>query len=148
MKIAIIGGRFKNTTQLTRIARDAGCQLEVHEGHLHGSRVGEIRNLVARSELALIVTSINSHGAMHVAKESAKQYGVPTLLLRQLGAARFRTLVEAIERRADFLSTELTNFDEEYDSAASTRTSRAIVANKGDAAYQRQQPQRWRRHAA
>jgi hypothetical protein len=148
MKIAIIGGRNKNTIQLERIAHAAGCELEVHEGHVHGSRIDEIRNLVARSELAVIVTSINSHGAMHVAKEAAKQFGVPTLLMRQLGAARFRTLVEAIARRDSFIASALAGFDENKDTESGTRTARAMFNTKPTQSVERHAQQRWRRHAA
>jgi hypothetical protein len=101
MNIAIIGGRYKNFTQLTRIAQDEGHHLVIHEGHIQGNGVHEIRREIARADLVVILTSINSHGAMHVAKDWAKQLGTPTLITRNMGAARFRTLLEAVERRTE-----------------------------------------------
>jgi hypothetical protein len=101
MNIAIIGGRYKNMTQLSRIAANDGHHLDVHEGHLQGNGVHEIRRVISRADVVVILTSINSHGAMHVAKEWAKQLGTPTLIVRNMGAARLRTLLEAVDRRSE-----------------------------------------------
>lgn len=93
MKVAIIGGRYRNQMHLTRIAERSGHELEVHEGHLHGVGVQEIRRIISRSDLAVILTSVNSHGAMYVAKEWAKHCGTPTLIVERMGAARFEQLL-------------------------------------------------------
>lgn len=99
MKIAIIGGRERNTVQLERLARAAGHQVEVRDGDLHGAGVQEIRTTVLRSDLTVILTNPNSHGAVHVAKAAAKQAGTPMLIVDRLGAARFKSLLEAVSRR-------------------------------------------------
>lgn len=99
MNIAIVGGRYKSFEQLIRIADHEGHRLDVHEGHVQGSGVHEIRRVVARADLVVILTGINSHGAMHVAKDLAKQLGKPTLITHNMGAARFRTLLAAVDRR-------------------------------------------------
>ncbi len=99
MRIAIIGGRYKNKTQLERLARAAGHDLELRDGDLHGSGVQEIRTTVMRSDVTVILTAPNSHGAVQVAKTAAKQVGTPTLIVDSLGAARFKALLEALNRR-------------------------------------------------
>ena len=39
MRIAVIGGRYKNEGQLSRIARAQGYELEFEEGHMKGRGV-------------------------------------------------------------------------------------------------------------
>jgi hypothetical protein len=99
MKIAIIGGRRKNLTQFCKIAEDNGHELQSNE--LVGHSTPEVRRLVARADLVVILTDINSHNAMLAAKTCAKTLGRPTLIVKQMGATRFRVLLQAIARRTD-----------------------------------------------
>jgi hypothetical protein len=99
VKVAIIGGRYKNEVQFNRIAASAGHELEMQGGDVHGAGVLEIRRILARSDVAVILTDVNSHAAMHVAKACAKQLGTPTLVVRRLGTARLRNLLDALSRR-------------------------------------------------
>ena len=107
MRIAVIGGRYKNEGQLSRIARAQGHELEFEEGHMKGRDVGSIRSAVARSGLVVIVTDINSHGAVHTAKKAARQLGRPSLVIQNFGAARLCRLLEALKRRDQFSMGEL-----------------------------------------
>jgi len=99
MRIAVIGGRYKNEGQLTRIARAAGYELEFEEGHMRGRGMDGIRAAITRSRLVVIVTDVNSHGAVHTAKKAARQLDRPTLIIQNFGAARLSRLLEALERR-------------------------------------------------
>ncbi len=99
MRIAVIGGRYKNEGQLSRIARAAGYELEFEEGHMRGTGMDGIRAAIARSELVVIVTDVNSHGAVHLAKRVARSLARPTLIIQNFGAARLCRLLEALERR-------------------------------------------------
>lgn len=99
MRIAVVGGRLKSDDQLTRIAHHSGHQIDFHEGDLHGRGVDEIRAIVARSELVVIVTEINSHGGVLAAKKAARQYRTPSLVVRKLSGAKLKTLCEALEAR-------------------------------------------------
>lgn len=99
MKIAIIGGRRKSLTQFCKIAEDSGYELQSNE--LAGHSTPDVRKLVARADLVVILTDINSHNAMHAAKDCAKTLGRPTLIVKQMGATRFRVLLQAIRRRQD-----------------------------------------------
>jgi hypothetical protein len=99
MRIAVIGGRYKNEGQLARIAGSAGYELEFEEGHMRGRGMDGIRAAIARSELVVIVTDVNSHGAVHLAKRVARQLGRATLIIQNFGAARLCRLLEALDRR-------------------------------------------------
>lgn len=99
MRIAVIGGRYKNEGQLARIAEARGYELEFEEGHTAGRGMEGVRKAVSRSELVVIVTDINSHGAVHTAKKAARQLDRPTLIIQNFGAARLSRLLEALEAR-------------------------------------------------
>jgi hypothetical protein len=99
MRIAVIGGRYKNEGQLARIAEARGYELEFEEGHTAGRGMDGVRKAVSRSELVVIVTDINSHGAVHTAKKAARQLDRPTLIIQNFGAARLSRLLEALETR-------------------------------------------------
>lgn len=99
MRIAVIGGREKNEVELTRIAEEAGYDIELHGGHVAGRGSDTIRAAVARADLAVIVTDINSHGAVFVAKKAARQYHKPTLVIGKFSSARLRGLIDALERK-------------------------------------------------
>jgi hypothetical protein len=99
MRIAVIGGRYKNEGQLARIAEARGYELEFEEGHTVGRGVEGIRTAVSRSGLVVIVTDVNSHGAVQTAKKAARQLDRPTLIIQNFGAARLSRLLEALDRR-------------------------------------------------
>lgn len=107
MRIAVIGGRYKNEAQLARIARAAGYELEFEEGHTKGRGMDGVRIAVSRSDLVVIVTDVNSHGAVHTAKKAARQLGRPTLIIQNFSAARLCRLLEALERRRRLESEDL-----------------------------------------
>jgi hypothetical protein len=107
MRIAVIGGRYKNEGQLARIARSQGYELEFEEGHMRGRGVEGIRTAVARSGLVVIVTDVNSHGAVHTAKKAARALERPTLIIQNFGAARLSRLLEALERRRQSSTEDL-----------------------------------------
>jgi hypothetical protein len=98
MRIAVIGGREKSDEQLARLAARSGYELDFHPGDLHGG-VQELKTTVAKSTFVLIVTEINSHGAVLAAKRAARQFGRPTLIVRKLTVARLKGLLQALAVR-------------------------------------------------
>jgi len=99
MRIAIIGGRHKNEGLWARVARESGYELEYWEGHVNGRGVDGIRSAVARADLVVIVTDVNSHGAVFVAKKAAHKLGKPLLIVKHFGGIRLKGLLDALERR-------------------------------------------------
>lgn len=85
MRIGIVGGRERNTLSLERHARRRGHDLEVHAGHTAGRGVEEIRALVGRADLVIVLTDVNSHGAVHIARQAARRLGKPLSLMRKVG---------------------------------------------------------------
>lgn len=105
MRITVIGGREKDEARLSEIAAAAGHRLEFETGHVHGQGVEAIQAAVSRSELVVILTAVNSHGAVHVAKRAARRFRKPTLIIDKISGARLRGLIDAIERRRQIESS-------------------------------------------
>jgi hypothetical protein len=101
MRIGWIGGRERNETQLERIAEARGHALEFHSGHVAGRGADGIRTMVERSDFLIIVTDVNSHGAVLLAKKTAQQLGRPSLVIRRCGSSRFQALLDAFDLRGD-----------------------------------------------
>ena len=95
MHIVIVGGREKNEVDLTRIARGEGHTIECHDGGVAGRGIDTIRHAVARASIVVIVTEINSHGAVNAAKKEAQRLRKPTMVVSRLSSARLRGLLEA-----------------------------------------------------
>jgi hypothetical protein len=99
MRIGWIGGRERNETQLERIASQRGHVLEFHSGHVAGRGADGVRTLVERSDFLVVITDVNSHGAVLLAKKTANALGKPSLVIRRCGTARFQALLEALQVR-------------------------------------------------
>ena len=93
MRIGIVGGVERIEPRLTAVAESAGHQLEFHDGHMGGGS-GRLRSLVERSDMVVIVTSVNSHTAVIHARQIAQRSGRPICLLRRLGPSQLRALLD------------------------------------------------------
>lgn len=93
MRIGIVGGVERNQHHYQAFAEAAGHSVECHGGHLAGTGHGSLETLVLRSDIVIIVTEVNSHGAVWVARELAKTHGRPLLIVRKFGLARLREVL-------------------------------------------------------
>jgi hypothetical protein len=99
MRIGWIGGVERDEAKLERIAERNGHTLEFHSGHIGGRTQDGIRTLVERSDFVVIVTDVNSHGAVLLAKRLVGKVGRASLVIRRCGASRFQALLDAIALR-------------------------------------------------
>jgi hypothetical protein len=99
MRIGIVGGMDRNARDLEAVAVARGHALETHTGVIGGSSSAEsLRALVARADLVFLLTDVNSHNAVHVARRTARLHGVPLRIVRRLGPthlASYLTLLSA-----------------------------------------------------
>lgn len=101
MRIGIVGGLDRSARELENIALARGHQLELHTGVIAGSAsAASLRSLVARVDLVLVLTDINSHNGVRMARRQASISHRPIRLMRRLGAAQFEALVQALEPAA------------------------------------------------
>lgn len=98
MRIAIIGGLDRNARDLEDVARSGGHQLETHTGVVAGrASSAHLRAMVARADLVFILTDINSHNGVQLAKRVARQHHRPVRILRRLAPAHLAAYFPATE---------------------------------------------------
>jgi hypothetical protein len=86
MRIGIIGGVDRSARDLEAVAEAGGHELETHTGVVSGSSsAAGIRALVARADLVFVLTDVNSHNAVHIARRAARLHRVPLRIVRRLG---------------------------------------------------------------
>ena len=87
MRIGIIGGLDRNARDLEAVAEASGHELETHTGVIGGSSsTASLRALVARADLVFVLTDVNSHNAVHIARRAARLHHVPLRIVRRLGS--------------------------------------------------------------
>ncbi len=96
MKITMVGGLIRRELELARIAERLGYQLEWHSGDVGGRGAGGLKAAVERADVVVILTEINSHGSMYLAKKLAQKLGRPTRVMRKCGPAKFELLLAEI----------------------------------------------------
>jgi hypothetical protein len=93
LRIGWIGGISRQSVELERVAREEGHELLTHDGCITRRSVTALRALVARCDLVIVQTDVNSHGAMKVARDAARYYERPICLVRRASAADLRALL-------------------------------------------------------
>jgi hypothetical protein len=89
MKIGIVGGVERNESAYRRIAEEAGHEVVFHGGHVAGRGADKLVELVRGVGVVVVLTDVNSHGAVGVARKAANRFGTPVALVRRLGPSRF-----------------------------------------------------------
>jgi hypothetical protein len=100
MRIGIVGGVERNETTYREIAEAAGHVLAFHSGHLAGRGSDTLAGLVAGVDLLIVVTDVNSHGAVQLARREARRRGVALLLQRRCSVSCFAALVAGLDAPA------------------------------------------------
>jgi len=98
MHIGVVGGLERVESVLQTMGALAGHQVEFHRGHVQGGSQS-LAALVDRCDMVIIVTDVNSHGAVQLTKRLCRRRGQTPLVVRNCGPARFERILEAIETR-------------------------------------------------
>src|SRR4051812_30800840 len=93
MHIGLVGGLDRSEAQYRQLAEHAGHSIEWHTGDLAGRGAGTLDALVERAELVIVVTAVNSHGAVWRARKLAKLRKKRLLLLARCSVSRFGLLL-------------------------------------------------------
>jgi hypothetical protein len=96
MRIGVVGGLDRSERQYQDLAARAGHSLEWHTGDLAGRGTGTLESLVERADFVIVVTAVNSHGAVWRARKLAKLRGKRLLLLARCGVSRFASLLSEL----------------------------------------------------
>lgn len=99
MRIGWVGGLTRSEVHFTKIAADAGHELEFHTGEVTGHGAEALRRLVERSAVVIILTTINSHKGVQLAKRMAEKRNRPAMVMQRCGKGRFLDLLTRINQR-------------------------------------------------
>jgi hypothetical protein len=99
MHIGWVGGLTRNDAIYERMAAAAGHTIEFHNGRVGGRGADDLRRLIERADFVVILTEINSHGGVILAKRLAQKLGRGTMVIRSCGVARFEAFLDALAIR-------------------------------------------------
>jgi hypothetical protein len=97
MRIGMIGGLDRSVSALQALAETQGHEVRFHTGVIAGpASSASLRALVARAELVIIVTEINSHNAVRAARREARLHRRPLKIVRKMGMTQFAALLQGV----------------------------------------------------
>ena len=96
LRVAFVGGVECVDRQLLALGEELGIAIEVHQGHMKSQSRQRLVSLIARANLLVLVTGVNSHGAVSVAKREAERAGTPIRILKFCGSTRARSLLSEL----------------------------------------------------
>ncbi|MEE9913950.1 MAG: DUF2325 domain-containing protein [Deltaproteobacteria bacterium] len=99
MHIGWVGGLERSDSTFEQLAAAAGHKLEFHNGDVRGNGLNAMRGLVKRSSVIVILTTINSHQGVQLAKRLAHKHECPYVVMQRCGQSRFRQLLAAIDQQ-------------------------------------------------
>lgn len=96
MRIGIVGGAEKTLSRVRyeEVAHSRGCAVEFHDGHMDGRGAETLRSLVGRCDVVVIVTRVNSHNAVRLARRLIRQHGCAALFVPRFGLSQFESVIE------------------------------------------------------
>ena len=104
MRIAIIGGLERHGRRSSGALGRRAATWSSSTGARRGRHAGELETMVQRCDLTIIVTQVNSHGAMHLAKRAAARFGRPALIVRTCGPSSFSAILASLEASSEWAS--------------------------------------------
>jgi hypothetical protein len=101
MHIGLIGGLDRNAPHYMALATAQGHTVECHPGVLAGRGGETLAAIVDRADIVVVVTDVNSHGGVFRARLLSRNRGRRCVLVRRMGAARFRSLLGELAQPAE-----------------------------------------------
>jgi hypothetical protein len=97
MRIGIVGGLDRKARDLEGIAMRRGHDLQLHSGVVAGAAsAAGLRALVTRSDLVIVVTDVNSHNGVRMARRQARLSNRPVRLVRRMNLSQFAALLQGL----------------------------------------------------
>src|SRR5262245_58145511 len=96
MRVGIVGGVERcERTYRERAARD-GHKLLFHSGYIGGRGSAQLTSMIRSVELVIVLTDVNSHGAVRLARGAARARGVRVELQRRCSPERLAEIVSQV----------------------------------------------------
>jgi hypothetical protein len=99
MRVGIVGGLERSDQHYRAVAEDAGYEAAFHTGHVGGRGRAALAQLVDGCDIVLIVTDVNSHGAVQFARRRLRLAGRSPILVRKCGLNKFAELLKELRER-------------------------------------------------
>ena len=82
LRIALVGGHERTVRHLIERGKTVGWTIEQHSGEMKGRGPKSLESQIARADIVVITTKVNSHGGMFRAKHYARRFGRFTTIIR------------------------------------------------------------------
>jgi len=92
MRIGIVGGASKNRSRYEQVAASNASEVEFHDGYMTSTATQALEGLVARSDVVVVITRVNSHQAVQLARKLTRQRERALLIVRRFGLRHLREL--------------------------------------------------------
>jgi hypothetical protein len=100
-RVVFVGGVGRLESVLQGLAQQALIEIDFHEGDVRGRGSEGLAARIGRADHVFVVTGTNSHGGVQMAKKYARRAGARVWIVRSLGLASARRIVEAAGRGDD-----------------------------------------------
>ncbi len=92
-RVLFVGGVERIERELAFIGDELGLDVRIHDGHARGQSMGRLAAVVRGCEMVVLVTGVNSHGAVQIAKREAQKAGAAVRIVKFCGSATARALL-------------------------------------------------------
>jgi hypothetical protein len=92
-RLVVIGGLERMAWQLLEEGARAGVEVEWHNGDVRGRGRDRLDAMIQRADEAVLITDVNSHAGVHLAKQLGSRYGTPLRIVKRPGRRMLRDLV-------------------------------------------------------
>ncbi len=96
LRVAFVGGVQCVDRQLVALGDELGVEVEVHQGRMNSQSKQRLVALIARANVMVLVTGVNSHGAVSIATREAERSGTEVRILKFCGSSRARSLLSEL----------------------------------------------------
>ncbi|MDR1728256.1 MAG: DUF2325 domain-containing protein [Acidobacteriota bacterium] len=95
LRVVLIGGHERTSKHLIERGETAGWKVETHPGAVGGRGAKVLRSQIGRADIVFVITQLNSHGSMFLAKDCARRLGREMVVIRR---EKFADIEDAILR--------------------------------------------------
>jgi len=95
VRVVLIGGHERTSKHLVERGETAGWKVETHPGAVGGRGAKVLRSQIGRADIVFVITQLNSHGSMFLAKDCARRLGREMVVIRR---EKFSDIEDAILR--------------------------------------------------
>ena len=100
VSVAFVGGVGRIERELVAMGDTLGARVEVHDGETRGKGRSQLSALLRRSDVVVLVTAVNSHNAVHIARREAGRTGTAVRIVKFCGVSTARALLQELVAQA------------------------------------------------